>query len=316
MPAVREWCLSPVNKTTSLWAIPIDGNQGKPKGDLRRLSEGLAEHLYPTVSADGRRLAYTSNRSGNWDIYLRALDSGQERQEQLVVASPQQEQRAQISPDGARVAFNVFLSKRFEIGVVPAKGGAPEMLCEDCSPVVGWTPDSKSILFYRGAPVAYFLLDAADGKTRPLLRHAQWDLHRAQFSPDGRWIAVNAKISEQRSALFVVPYRDGAAAPEQQWVEITNGEGQDGGPLWSPDGNLLYFHSSRAGFTDQWAVRLDPATKQPKGQPFLVAAFHSRRRTFGGAQGYAVTKDWIIWALTERTGNLFFMEQDVRAADQ
>jgi serine/threonine protein kinase len=294
-------------ESTGLWAMPIDGNQGKPKGELRRWTEGLAGQLYPTTSADGRRLVYTSNRSGNWDIYLRELDTGRER---VVVATPQEEQRAQISPDGMKIAFNVFSpGGKKDIGVVPSTGGAPEKLCDDCSPVVGWTPDSRHILFYRGAPTSYFLLDATDGKIRPLLSHPKWDLHRAQFSPDGRWIAVNAKTSAERSAIYLVPYRDSAAAPEGAWIQVASGASQDGGPIWSPDGKMLYFYSERAGFTDQWAVRLDLDSKRPVGEPFLVAAFHSTRRKFG-ALGYTVTKDWIIWTLLETTSNLILMERE------
>ena len=36
-------------------------------------------------------------------------------------------------------------------------------------------------------------------------------------------------------------------------------------PFWSPDGNLLYFLSSRDGFLCLWAQWLDPSTKHPLG---------------------------------------------------
>ena len=39
-------------------------------------------------------------------------------------------------------------------------------------------------------------------------------------------------------------------------------------PIWSPDGNLLYFLSERDGFRCIWGQKLDPASKRPLGAPF------------------------------------------------
>jgi hypothetical protein len=141
------------------------------------------------------------------------------------------------------------------------------------------------------------------------LSHPKWDLHRAQFSPDGRWIAVNAKTSAVRSAIYIVPYRDNAAAPEDDWIQVTSSGSYEGAPIWSPDSKVLYFSSEREGIVEQQAVRLNPDARRPLGEPFAVAAFHSTRRKFGRTSGYAVTKDWIVWAVLETTSNLFLMNR-------
>jgi serine/threonine-protein kinase len=49
------------------------------KGDTARqaLVEGPGSDIYPAVSPDGRWLAYTSDESGRWEIYLRPFpDAG------------------------------------------------------------------------------------------------------------------------------------------------------------------------------------------------------------------------------------------------
>jgi hypothetical protein len=50
-------------------------------------------------------------------------------------------------------------------------------------------------------------------------------------------------------------------------------------PWWAPNGNLLYFLSTRDNYTCIWAQPLDPATKQARGEPKVVSHFHDARRS-------------------------------------
>src|SRR5205814_1488256 len=101
--------------------------------------------------------------------------------------------------------------------------------------------DGKSLLSPRDKPIQWFLLNAESGKMTDLLRHPKYDIHRLQISPDSRWMAFNPKIGPRKEPIFVAPYRPGIPAPESEWIEITDGSGYDGRPLWAPSGNLLYF---------------------------------------------------------------------------
>ena len=79
--------------------------------------------------------------------------------------------------------------------------------------------------------------------------------------------------------------------------------------MWSPDGNLLYFITGRKEFQDLWAIRLNPETKRPAGDPFEVLPFHSARRPLFSSFGKAVTKDKLFWAMQEFTGNIWLAER-------
>jgi hypothetical protein len=81
-------------------------------------------------------------------------------------------------------------------------------------------------------------------------------------------------------------------------------------PRWSPDGNTIYFLSGRDGFRCFWGQRLNPATKDPAGEPFAVQHFHRTRRSLryiqdSGAIGLAVARDRIVFPLAELTGNIW-----------
>lgn len=184
------------------------------------------------------------------------------------------------------------------------KGGVEEKVCDSCvMTVLDWTPDSRQIVTGRGRPIELILIDTQTGKQTTLLRHPSSDLHRGQFSPDGRWLAFNPK-GAGRSTIRITPFRDGVAALEKEWIPVTEGP-DDAHPTWSPDGNLLYFYSDRAGFLDFWAQRLDPVTKKPAGAPFEVLAFHTARRPLNSSLSKAVTRDRLFWAMGEITGNIW-----------
>src|SRR5687768_2073362 len=46
--------------------------------DARPLTDDVADDTRPSISPDGRLLAYNSNRTGNWYIWLKDLPSGRE----------------------------------------------------------------------------------------------------------------------------------------------------------------------------------------------------------------------------------------------
>ena len=293
-----------INVNQDIWTMAIDGDTGKAHGELQRITQGPADSTYPTVSRDGKSLLYTSNRSGNWDLYLRSLDNGKER---ALTSAPEIASRAEISPDGTKAAYTGSQI----VSVFSIRGGVSERLCERCvlGTVLGWTADSRQIIAATGQPISLILLDAQNGKQTTLLKHAEWDLHRGQASPDGRWIAFNPKIGSSKSAIFVSPFRNGTGADQKEWIQLTEGDGDDSSPMWSPDGNLLYFITGRNEFQDLWAMRLDPQTKRRMGEPFEVMSFHSARRPLISAFGKAVTKDRLFIALQEFTGNIWVAER-------
>jgi eukaryotic-like serine/threonine-protein kinase len=61
---------------------------------------GLTE--WPTWSPDGTLLAFASNRSGNYEIYVRRIEGGQELN---ITNDPAQDIQPNFSPDGTSIAF-------------------------------------------------------------------------------------------------------------------------------------------------------------------------------------------------------------------
>jgi Tol biopolymer transport system component len=155
--------------------------------------------------------------------------------------------RAELSPDGSKA---VCTDSRGIISLVSTRGGVPEKLCERCGPtVLGWTADSRQVIMGGRKPML-LLLDTQSRKAATLLSHPEWDLHRGQLSPDGKWIAFNPKMGPTKSPIAVTAFRNGAGADRNEWIFLTDGEGDDASPMRAPDGNLIYFVTGRNEFQD------------------------------------------------------------------
>jgi hypothetical protein len=114
-----------------------------------------------------------------------------------------------------------------------------------------------------------------------------------------------------RSPVRIAPLRNGVAAEESEWIEVTDGSGLDASPWWSPDGGLLYFFSRRDGFECLWAQRLDPATKKPVGPAFDVYHFHGARRVVNTSTvGPALSANKLVFSMGELSGNIWMAEQE------
>jgi serine/threonine protein kinase len=145
--------------------------------------------------------------------------------------------------------------------------------------VEGKKLDARSDVFSFGsAPIRFSVFDLETRQNWELISHSTLDIHGAELSPDSKWVAfhIPRRVSE---LLKIAPVRDGKATGEAEWITVTGAAGNNRRPWWSPDGNLLYFLSTRDGYSCIWAQRLDPSTKRPRGEPMAVCHFHETRRS-------------------------------------
>jgi Tol biopolymer transport system component len=230
----------------------------------------------PSLSDDGRTLAY--NRLDG--IGIRDLVSGKAS---LLATGPGVAEYPVLSHDGRRVLFNRGQwNEQRALFIIPATGGPPERVCEDCGPASDWSRDGRTVLFRSpDLEPAHTIshLDLASGRKTLLFRSEHASFYRAHFSPDERWLVVHSDRPGAETPDFVVPYRGAQPVPESEWIPINDGKGFHDEPRWAPDGNAVYYVSDRDGFQCIWAQRLDPSTKHPIGSPYAVHHFHSRRHS-------------------------------------
>ncbi len=305
-----------IGDNIDLWSLPMDSNGGKQTGEMQRLTQDSAPDFYPSIDTGGKLMAFISSRSGRDNVWLKDLQTGRETP---VTVNQSSFSLTLVSGDGSEIVYQLNENRhtpayRVQIGRSPTGGmrtGIPQKFCSECSAIWDWASDKRFAIFSKGNDSQMWRLNPASGEKTPFLNRPNTVLGRARISPDTRWVAFILR-SGARAQLWIVPLRDGAQPLDNEWVAVTNGERQDAFPHWSPDGNLLYFESDRDGTLCLWAQRLDPETKRPLGSAFAVHHFHDVRRSLANipipAFGLAVTRDRIVLALGERTGNIWIAE--------
>ena len=291
-----------------IWSLPLNADLAEVSGQPERIVSGLSTDWFPSISANGGLLAYTSDRAGNRDVWLRDLSKGAGTDTQITISSAH-ELRGKISPDGTQVAFHRTEQGKNNVYLTELGRGTERRFLEGIGGLMDWTPDGKALLFSTTPPIRWITVDAATGHQQDLgLEHAQYPVHDVRLSPNQAWVAF--KLQSPDAPAFVSRLIKGAAQKEDQWVSLGELSSRNSGHFWwSPDGNTLYFLSRQDEFLCIWAQRLDPSAKNPNGPPKAVQHFHERLRVRGGAFfGYAMTDDKLYLPLGETKGNIWLAE--------
>jgi Tol biopolymer transport system component len=292
--------------TESVWAMPLDPDTGKVRGELRPLTEGSGPSMRASISANGRLLAFSALRS---TVTVLVKDQVDGRVVDLAVPARLGGGGPVISPDGTKV---VYPASDDALHVVPTRGGQPRKLCEDCVPG-DWTSDSRHLTMSLGRR-GIELMDVGSGARVPIIKGAGRAYDRPHLSPDDQWLAFRGG-GEQGARVFVAPVRPGSPPAESEWIPITDPETDVRPCGWAPSARMVYFVSSRDGFRCLYAQPFDPVKGQKRGPAQLVRHFHNFRSPGGsGASvistgaGNAITKDMFLLDFSTAVSNIWTMK--------
>jgi serine/threonine protein kinase len=221
------------------WLFSRSRNIPSANRTLRQLTFDVGESSWPTLSPDGKLVAYQSDRAGpgRHDIWVQQTSGGSPLR---LTKEPGNHQRPVFSSDGSRIYFE---SSGPPEGVyeVSALGGEPRLVAAGGSfPAV--SPDGRNIV-YIGVPSRQLLIvPAAGGEPRAAAPgFAAAPTVRLTWAPDSqRFVFYGQKIGEpQTLEWWVVPASGGA--PEQiDWAHWALEHKVIGNPnAWLPGGVLL-----------------------------------------------------------------------------
>ena len=64
---------------THLYSLPLDGNRGKVRGAVQRLTNDAGMDISRSISGDGKKIVFTSSRNGANQIWVKDMVTGVER---------------------------------------------------------------------------------------------------------------------------------------------------------------------------------------------------------------------------------------------
>ena len=224
-------------------------------GETRQLTRGTWWHDKPSWSPDGRWVLFTSNRGGGPGQDVFRCDATGNHLEALTSLGKWTDSPT-YSPDGRKIAFVSNESGNNDVWIMDADGRNREKVTEHLGSDnhVRWMPDGRGLLFSsdRDRDADIWHIDLSSGRKRQLNSDRGADITPCP-SPDGSLIAFCS--DRQRKPDPSAPHDD---RDKDIWlmgadgsfpVRLTENQGADFAPCWSPDGQAILY-TAEAGHAD------------------------------------------------------------------
>lgn len=326
--------------------VRVSRESGEPIGEpIEIASTGASRIKRLTISADGKRIAYTPLTPVSNLLSVRVPLGESEATEPPVALTRDTSYRNSspvFSPDGKKVAYHVVrVGGRADIWVLDLEGENATQLTTDpaSDQRPSWFPDGEQIAFQsnREGRETMLAIDLISGKERTLFVPEQ-DLTFPRISPDGKQVAFNSKKSGTTN-IWVASIESGAVK------QVTFDKEAMGFPCWSPDGQFLAFEVKRGDATHigimpsagGQVVELTsdraqswPHSWSPDGDKVTFAGFRNgfwnlwwvsrtsralkqvtnyrKLNAFVRYPTWSPQGDRIVYEYTETTGNIWLME--------
>ena len=264
---------------------------------LSRIAHMLANDLVRTLNGKPgiflSQIAYASNRSGDFEIWLMDWDGANQRQishHNALAILPS------WSPDNDRMVYTLFGRGTSDMVIINRRGGGRIRVATgvglNTSPT--FSPIGNEIAFVgsvAGNPDIYVIRD--DGRNLRRLTTTSSIESTPEWSPNGRQISftsgrsgtpqiyvMDAEGANVQRISFEGEWNDDATwAPDGEQIAYTSrvngrfqilimnlvthqsriiaGEGSNEQPTWSPDGRWIAFQSNRSGRWQIYRMRVD-----------------------------------------------------------
>jgi TolB protein len=184
-------------------------------------TQGPGNNSDPDWSPDGLKLVFTSDRDGNYEVYVMDITGANQTR---LTNNPASDSQAAWSPDGSKIAFTSHRDGNDEIYVMDTDGSNQVNLtnnpASDSNPE--WSPDGTKIAFDTGRDGnAEIYVMHADGSNQIRVTNDPAPDTDPTWSPDGARIAFG-----RNSEIFVV------AVDGSNPTNLTNRTQSDSQPDW------------------------------------------------------------------------------------
>ncbi len=264
--------------TSDIYLKPVTGRT------LTQLTTDRGDDIMPSFHPSGQRVAFASNRSGNWDIYVMSMNGGQPMK---VTDEMEHELHPSWAPDGKRLIYCKLGSQsgRWEMWVVDTENpGVRRFLDYGLFPQ--WCPDvaRPKILFQRARQrgsrfFSVWTIDYLNGDAvhpTEIVSAGNAAVINPSWSPDGTRIVFVTVVEPDTDADSEKPTQsdvwivnlDGSGR-----TNLTNGRYANYQPVWSSDGRV-YFVSNRTGVDNIWAVTTTRAMNASEPRPSRITSVY------------------------------------------
>ena len=221
----------------NIWRVDLDG----AKARARILVTSTREQYEPSISPDGRRVAFMSNRSGSDEIWV--CNSDGSNAQQLTSFGGALTGTPRWSPDGKQIVFDSRAGGEANVYVIDANGGVPKKLETGTrmNSLPSWSHDGKWIYFGSGltrSSLTLWRVGATGGHAVQLTQKASV---MPIESPDGQYVYF-VRFTEGKFRLWRIR-PDGSGESMVKAMPPLNSDGFE----WLPLGSGIYFYAYKDG---------------------------------------------------------------------
>jgi len=207
------------------------------------ITRGNSSDRQPAYSPDGRALLFTSNRSGNLDLWITTTDGGVRR----VTDDASEDWDPAFTPDGKKIVWSSGRSGKLEIWIANTDGTGAKQISRDGVDAENPTATPDGWIVYNSFNTAKpgIWKVRADGTQATHLVKALTSL--PEVSPDGRYVAYLADSLIARPKIRVARVSDGRDMGVEIPVSaIRRTSAILGRSRWMPDSKAIAFLAQNA----------------------------------------------------------------------
>jgi eukaryotic-like serine/threonine-protein kinase len=234
---------------------------GSAKG--RWLTRGNSTDRQPAYSPDGEWVIFSSNQSGNLDLWEVSTKTGSSHR---ITDDPAEDWDPSFTADGKQIVWSSNRSGHFEVWIAGADGSGARQLTQDGvdaeNPTV--TPDGNWIVYSSGNPAKNGVWKVRKDGSQATRLVAGPTLV-PDVSPDGQYCLYVPNVSGKPYQVKVLRLADASAVPFEILGDVFPRS------RWMPDGKAIAFIGQdekgvRGVFVQDFAAGQDTAkTRRPLG---------------------------------------------------
>jgi TolB protein len=230
------------------------------------LLQGTSVDRQPVYSPDGNWIAFSSNRSGNLDIWARSTHTQELRR---LTDDPADDWDPAFTRDGKQLIWTSRRGGNFEIWMANADGTGARQITHDGVDAENATatPDGQWLVYNSANPAntGLWKIRTDGSQASQLVRGTcAWP----EVSPDGRYVSYARLTGAALAEVRVVRVEDGQEMPID--IRIEAASTPNGRNRWLPDGSAIAFNWQKPGAPGIYVQDFRPGSDTSASRRTLV----------------------------------------------